>query len=179
MLPHLNPSHAISLRMFSTYSLFSFVGLVSSNRRLHTPLYFSAIPKSMQMALACPMCRYPLGSGGNRVCMRPPFLPSARSCSTSCSTKLRLFFSSIGFSSVTDIIYCFFLFYTYYYYSSFSRVLTLVFKCSPFGLQKESFYSPKGVLLGIKRGPFASQKGYICRAMPFGWPKHSIYYVQS
>ena len=58
-------------------------------------------------------------------------------------------------------------------------VLTLVFKCSPFGLQKESFYSPKGVLLAFKRSPFASQKGYICRAMPFGWPKHSIYYVQS
>lgn len=37
----------------------------------------------------------------------------------------------------------------------------------------------KGVLLPFKRSPFASQKGYICRAMPFGWSKHSIYYVQS
>ena len=89
--------------MFSTYSLFSLLGLVSSNRRLHTPLYFSATPKSMQMALACPMCKYPLGSGGKRVWIRPPFFPAARSSSTNCSTKLRLFFSSFSFSSVTAI----------------------------------------------------------------------------
>ena len=52
----------MSFMMFSTYSVFSLVGLVSSNRRLQIPLYFSATPKSMQMALACPMCMYPLGS---------------------------------------------------------------------------------------------------------------------
>ena len=35
------------------------------------------------------------------------------------------------------------------------------FKRSPFALQKESFYTPKGVLLHTKRGPFARQKDYI------------------
>ena len=32
-------------------------GLVSSKRRLHVPPNISATPKSMQMALAWPMCR--------------------------------------------------------------------------------------------------------------------------
>ena len=34
------------------------------------------------LALACPICRYPFGSGGKRVCTRPLFLPSAKSFST-------------------------------------------------------------------------------------------------
>ena len=91
--------------MFSTYSVFSLVGLVSSKRKLQTPPNFSATPKSMQMALACPICIYPFGSGGKRVCILPPFLPSARSVSTICSTKLRLFFSSfsVRFFSISMI----------------------------------------------------------------------------
>ena len=57
MFSHLNPSHFMSFNMFSTYSSFSLLGLVSSKRRLHIPLNFSAAPKSMQIALAWPMCR--------------------------------------------------------------------------------------------------------------------------
>ena len=34
-------------------------------------------------------------------------------------------------------------------------------KCSPFGLQKDSFCKLKGLLLESKRTPFASQKDYI------------------
>ena len=45
----------------------SVAGFVSSKRRLQTPLYFSAIPKSIHIALTCPICRYPFGSGGKRV----------------------------------------------------------------------------------------------------------------
>ena len=32
------------------------------------------------------------------------------------------------------------------------------FKCSPFGLQMDSFYTPKGLLLQVKRATFAMQK---------------------
>ena len=39
-------------------------------------------------------------------------------------------------------------------------------KRSPFTLQKESFYSPKGVLLLIKRSPFTHQKESFCLAHP-------------
>src|SRR2546430_3360221 len=51
----------------STYSVSSFCGFVSSKRRLVCPPNSSARPKSRQIALACPMCRYPFGSGGKRV----------------------------------------------------------------------------------------------------------------
>src|SRR5262245_45121517 len=61
--------------MDSTYSVSSLDGLVSSKRRLHLPPNSAAIPKSRQIALAWPMCRYPFGSGGKRVCTRPPCLP--------------------------------------------------------------------------------------------------------
>src|ERR1700721_3994148 len=60
--------------MDSTYSTSSFSGLVSSKRRLVLPPNSSASPKSMQIALAWPMWRYPLGSGGKRVCTRPSYL---------------------------------------------------------------------------------------------------------
>ena len=90
------------------YSVSSFWGLVSSKRRLHSPPYFFARPKSMAMALAWPMCRYPLGSGGNRVCSRPPFLPAARSSITFCSTKLTDFFSSLSFILFSSILCAFF-----------------------------------------------------------------------
>src|SRR2546427_9248018 len=63
----------------STYSVSSFDGFVSSKRRLVLPPNSSASPKSRQIALACPMCRYPLGSGGKRVCTRPPYLLVFRS----------------------------------------------------------------------------------------------------
>ena len=63
----------------STYSVSSFSGLVSSKRRLVCPPNSSARPKSRQIALAWPMCRYPLGSGGKRVCTRPLYLLVLRS----------------------------------------------------------------------------------------------------
>ena len=44
------------------------------------------------------------------------------------------------------------------------------FKCSPFGLQKDSFCPVKGVLLACKTSPFASQKGYICFTDGFLFP---------
>src|SRR5258707_4167998 len=58
----------------STYSVSSFEGLVSSKRRLHLPPNSRARPKFRLMDLACPTCRYPLGSGGKRVCTRPWYL---------------------------------------------------------------------------------------------------------
>src|SRR5438270_997173 len=63
----------------STYSVSSFSGLVSSKRRLVPPPNSSARPKSRQMALAWPICRYPFGSGGKRVHTRPLYLPLFRS----------------------------------------------------------------------------------------------------
>src|SRR5437016_5578078 len=63
----------------STYSVSSFSGLVSSKRRLVWPPNSLARPKSRQIALAWPMCRYPLGSGGKRVCTRPAYLLVFRS----------------------------------------------------------------------------------------------------
>src|ERR1700693_3575597 len=65
--------------MESTYSVSSFSGLVSSKRRLVCPPNSAARPKSRQIALACPMCKYPLGSGGKRVCTRPLYLLVFRS----------------------------------------------------------------------------------------------------
>ena len=59
----------------STYSCDSLTGLVSSKRRLQRPPNSCAMPKSIAMALAWPMCRRPLGSGGNRVTIVPPSLP--------------------------------------------------------------------------------------------------------
>ena len=34
----------------------------------------------------------------------------------------------------------------------------VITKCSPFALQKGSFYTPKGLLLPPKRTPFTTQK---------------------
>src|ERR1017187_2216613 len=65
--------------MESTYSCSSLSGLVSSKRRLVLPPNSAASPKLRQMDLAWPMCRYPLGSGGKRVCTRPPNLLVFRS----------------------------------------------------------------------------------------------------
>src|SRR5437870_2327217 len=70
----------MSRMMPSTYSWLSFVGLVSSKRRWQRPPNSLAMPKSMAMALAWPMCRWPLGSGGNRVITLPPKRP-VRLCS--------------------------------------------------------------------------------------------------
>src|SRR5216684_6367348 len=72
----------------STYSVSSFDGFVSSKRKLVLPPNSSARPKSRQMALACPMCRYPLGSGGKRVQTRPLYLLVFRSSTTISRTKL-------------------------------------------------------------------------------------------
>src|SRR5664279_6480617 len=65
--------------MESTYSCSSFSGLVSSKRRLVLPPTSAARPKLRQMDFAWPMCRYPLGSGGKRVCTLPPYLLVLRS----------------------------------------------------------------------------------------------------
>src|SRR5271166_5339313 len=58
----------------STYSVSSLEGFVSSKRRLHFPPNSLANPKFMLMDFAWPMWRYPFGSGGKRVCTRPPYL---------------------------------------------------------------------------------------------------------
>src|SRR5947208_6781043 len=71
----------MSCSIASTYSISSFVGFVSSKRRLHWPPYSPATPKLRQIDLACPMCRCPFGSGGKRVITRA-VLPAARSSST-------------------------------------------------------------------------------------------------
>ena len=95
------PSHATPALIDSTNSSSSLVGLVSSNRRLNFPPYFCASPLFKIMLLACPICRYPLGSGGKRVCTWS-YTPSARSLSISCSMKFLLSLSS--FSSITSLI---------------------------------------------------------------------------
>src|ERR1039457_6123337 len=73
--------------MESTYSVSSLHGLVSSKRRLVLPPNSSANPKFRQIDLAWPKCRYPLGSGGNRVGTRPPHLLDFRSSMTISRTK--------------------------------------------------------------------------------------------
>src|ERR1051325_784184 len=67
--------------MASMYSCSSLTGLVSSNRRLQWPPNSLAMPKFRQIDFACPMCRYPLGSGGKRVTMCE-CLPSRKSAAT-------------------------------------------------------------------------------------------------
>src|SRR5262245_5377725 len=69
----------MSSMMALTYSVSSLLGFVSSKRRLHLPPNSAASPKSRQIALAWPMCKYPFGSGGKRVCTRPSFLPTLTS----------------------------------------------------------------------------------------------------
>ena len=46
--------------------------------------------------------------------------------------------------------------------SIFSQWLISLSKRTPFTLQKDSFYTPKGLLLHNKCTPFGMQKGYIC-----------------
>ena len=82
----------------STYSWLSLVGLVSSNRRWQRPPNSAAMPKSMEIAWAWPMCRYPFGSGGKRVITRPPNRPLAL-CSRMMS---RMKF--VGFSRGSSVI---------------------------------------------------------------------------
>src|SRR5579864_6550320 len=85
----------------STYSTSSFSGLVSSKRRLVWPPNSSAYPKSIQMALAWPMCRYPLGSGGKRVCTRPLYLLVLRSSRKRSRMKLEGRDSGAGLAPVS------------------------------------------------------------------------------
>src|SRR3990167_9547389 len=82
----------------STYSWLSFVGLVSSKRRWQRPPNSWARPKSMQIALAWPMCRYPFGSGGKRVITRPPKRPLALCSRMMSRTKL------LGFSRASSLM---------------------------------------------------------------------------
>src|SRR4029077_6067082 len=74
--------------MESTYSVSSFDGLVSSNRKLHWPPNSVARPKLRLIDLAWPICRYPFGSGGKRVCTRPPHLLVFKSSRMMSRTKL-------------------------------------------------------------------------------------------
>ena len=46
--------------------------------------------------------------------------------------------------------------------SPFFKWIGLLFKRSPFGLQKESFWVAKGVLFECKRSPFRVQKESFC-----------------
>ncbi len=46
--------------------------------------------------------------------------------------------------------------------SPFFKWIGLLFKRSPFGLQKGSFLSAKGVLFECKRSPFRVQKESFC-----------------
>ena len=62
------------------YSCSSLSGFVSSNRRWQRPPNSWAMPKFKQIDFACPMWRYPFGSGGKRVTtelMRPALRSSA------------------------------------------------------------------------------------------------------
>lgn len=67
-LAGLKPSHRTVSSMDSSNSFFSPAGFVSSKRRLHTPPWYLANPKLMAIALLCPMCNNPFGSGGTAWC---------------------------------------------------------------------------------------------------------------
>src|SRR6185295_3574452 len=86
----------------SAYLDSSLEGFVSSKRRLHLPPNSTASPKSMDIALACPMCRYPFGSGGKRVCTLPPCFPDFKSWITASRTKLDRLDVSSGVAPESD-----------------------------------------------------------------------------
>src|SRR5207245_5086718 len=102
----------------STYSVSSFDGFVSSKRRLVLPPNSSASPKSRQIALACPMCRYPFGSGGKRVCTRPPYLLVLRS--SRMMSRMKLEGATLGEGGVFFLVqfggWVSFLYIIFYYY---------------------------------------------------------------
>ena len=50
------------------------------------------------MDFACPICKYPFGSGGKRVCIPSVYLPSFKSSSIALCTKLEAINSAIIFS---------------------------------------------------------------------------------
>src|SRR6185503_2903622 len=88
--------------MESAYLDSSLEGFVSSKRRLHLPPNSAANPKSRKIALACPIWRYPFGSGGKRVWTRPPCLPVWTSWITASRTKLDRRDDSSGIAPVSD-----------------------------------------------------------------------------
>ena len=49
------------------------------------------------MDFACPICKYPFGSGGKRVCIPSVYLPSFKSSSIALCTKLEAINSAIIF----------------------------------------------------------------------------------
>jgi len=61
------PSHVTMSRIPVKNFSSSFSGFVSSYLKKQTPPFALAYPKLKLIALACPMCRIPFGSGGNRV----------------------------------------------------------------------------------------------------------------
>ena len=52
---------------------------------------------------------------------------------------------------------------SYFFSSCLSFLFVLIFKRTPFASQKDSFYTPKGLLLHTKRTPFAHQKDSFCK----------------
>ena len=96
LLPnHFYPSQLMSFFIASTNSCSSLAGFVSSNRRFTGALYLRPNPKFKHMADACPICKYPLGSGGNRKCKSPLEYDAFKSSSIICSIKLSVFFSCV------------------------------------------------------------------------------------
>src|SRR5579859_3815673 len=59
----------------------------------------------MQIALACPTCRYPLGSGGKRVCTRPLYLLVFRSSIKRSRMKLEGRGSGAALSAVSGSVF--------------------------------------------------------------------------
>src|SRR5690606_2506612 len=86
---HSNPSHFTSSLMASTNSCSSLIGFVSSKRKLTGALYFIPNPKFRQIEEAWPICKYPLGSGGNLKDKSVLSYFSFKSSSIICSRKFK------------------------------------------------------------------------------------------
>jgi hypothetical protein len=95
-----------------------------------------AIPKLRQMDLACPIWRYPFGSGGNRVATRPSFLFAFKSSATISRIK------SVGGAESVLVIFA----------ALFSRFLHLLY-CSPSPFR--GFLSPIVGIIPINSAPLS------------------------
>ena len=69
--------------------MLSFAGLVSSNLKLTGALNFSPKLKLIAIAFTCPMCKYPLGSGGKRNRNLSAGKPASKSALIICSIKCK------------------------------------------------------------------------------------------
>src|SRR5262245_44219975 len=114
--------------MALTYSVSSLLGFVSSKRRLHLPPNSAASPKSRQIALAWPMCKYPFGSGGKRVCTRPSFFPTLTSWTIISRIKLERPGDSSEIAPESDsIVLIFFSYMSIYVVGAFHTLAICVF----------------------------------------------------